>query len=587
MISMKVCHILAIAFAVVTTLNAKAGHYTVSTTRPSGSGSLLEAITCANLTTASSQIDFGIPTTDPGYDEAGGRWTIRLAAPLPNFSRGNTTIDGDSKIAIVADKANLEYAFGVISAANTIRGFAIGGFKYGCVLYGANATSNTVEANQIGLIRPNETGVIMVEGASINTIARNIISGNTSAGIYVSGRNSNGNTIRGNRIGTDAHGVKRVPNGMGILFAHAATNSIADNIISGNEDIGILLVGKGTVNNSITGNLIGVDATGTKLIHNDKGIVIKSLANDNVIGGLAATDRNIVSGNLEIGIYIEAADGNQILGNYLGTDITGMKTITDGLLVQGNGIEFNTVAKNNTLGGLAPGARNIISGHKVYGIVYYGHCSQNATIGNFIGADVTGSNALPNATGICVDCASHHNDIAHNVISGNLSYGLFFVTRGTEYNTLRGNKIGTTADGTAALPNDIGMVISTGTTHNRVGGTTADDRNIISGNRQSGLLITNRLTENNEIVGNYIGADITGAKSLPNKHGVIFSTYPKANRLSHNRITGNSVAGVILCEYAESNVVISNTISGSPALIVQDYTAANTVSDNASHGIEK
>ena len=219
-----------------------------------------------------------------------------------------------------------------------------------------------------------------------------------------------------------------------------------------------------------------------------------------------------------------------------------------------------TVAKNNLLGGTAPGECNVISGHKVYGVVYYGHCASNSTLGNFIGTDVTGRVALPNATGICVDCASHHNDIAHNVISGNLSYGLFFVTRGTEGNTLRGNLIGTDATGLKALPNDIGMVISTGASRNTVGGVTANDRNLISGNRQTGVMISNRFTEENEVRGNFIGVDATGTNALGNKHGVLFSTYPKSNVVRDNVISGNRSSGVILYEYAEANKVVGNFI---------------------------
>ncbi len=324
------------------------------------------------------------------------------------------------------------------------------------------------------------------------------------------------------------------------------------------------------------------------MLHNDKGIVIKSLANHNRVGGPGIAQRNVISGNIEISLYIEAADGNVVQGNLIGTDITGRKAVTDGERVQGNGVEFNTCAKGNILGGRADGERNVISGHKVYGVVYYGHCERNSTLGNYIGTDSTGETPLPNATGICVDCASHHNDIAFNVISGNLSYGMFFVTRGTEGNTLRGNRIGTNAAGTRALPNDIGMVISTGATNNIVGGPRDEDRNLISGNRQSGLLITNRFTEGNRVEGNTIGLDVTGTKPIGNRHGVIFSTYPAKNALLRNVISGNEQAGVVLCEYATDNEILGNIIgrdalrakiigNGGPSVMVDDRSKNNVL----------
>lgn len=582
---------------------SQAALFTVTNTRPAGAGSLAEAITRANTITG-ARIQFQIPNSDPGFDRTLGIWTIRLPAPLPNVSGRNIIIDGTSqpqagagragpRVVLAAERPGIEQALAVLSDGNTIRGLVVGGFKHGVVLPGAGAASNTIANCFIGLApgdapMPNDVGVALVDGARGNTISDCLISGNKSAGVYIGGKNCTGNVLRRNRIGSGAAGQSRRPNGVGILLERASAALIESNLISGNDDIGLLLVGKWTERNVIRGNLVGTDISGTKLLHNDKGIVIKSLANRNILGGNKPSDRNIISGNLEIGIYIEAADCNRITGNFIGTDITGTKAVQENELVQGNGIEFNTVAKNNMLGGTEPGERNIISGHKVYGVVYYGHCASNSTIGNFIGTDVTGTRALPNATGICVDCASHHNDIAHNVISGNLSYGLFFVTRGTEGNTLRGNLIGTDLTGLQALPNDIGMVISTGAARNTVGGMAAGDRNVISGNRQTGVMISNRFTEENTVIGNFIGVDATGTNALGNKHGVLVTTYPKSNYIRANVISGNRSSGVILYEYAEANVVAGNYIgtdmsrrhplgNGEGGVVVDQHARGNVI----------
>lgn len=306
------------------------------------------------------------------------------------------------------------------------------------------------------------------------------------------------------------------------------------------------------------------------MLDNHKGIVIKSLANNNLIGGTGSGDRNIISGNLEIGIYIEAADSNITLGNYIGTDITGMNKVavpyTNPVfahldsLVQGNGIEFNSTAKYNVLGGYSNSERNIVSGHKVYGVVYYGNCSYNHIYNNFIGTDVTSRNPLPNATGICFDCASNHNDVINCVISGNLSYGLFYVTRGTEYNRFLGNMVGVDSSGTVAVPNDIGIVVSTGTAYNIIGGTNPGEANVFSGNRLSGMMLTNNLTEYNQIKGNYFGTDITGTFAIPNKYGITVTTFTKHNTIENNIISGNTDSGIILYEHADSNVIVNNKI---------------------------
>jgi parallel beta-helix repeat protein len=562
----------------------------VSNTQAAGPGSLAHAIDRANRLARGARIHFDLPAADPGHNRAQGTWTISLDKPLPPVTGGRVTIDGTSqpkldgraeqselRIIIAATRPGVDHALALVSSKNEVRSVAVGRFEHGIALVGPGATGNLITDCCIGVgadgqtPAPNETGVVIVSGASRNTLADNVISGNASLGVYLGGKQTTGNVLRRNRIGSDASGSRRVPNAIGVMIARSSENIIGGseagdgNLIAGNDDIGLLLVGKWTERNAILGNQIGVDTTGTRILHNNIGIVIKSLANGNVVGGTGPAERNVISGNIEIGVYIEAADGNRIVGNLIGPDVTGTKSVTDGTLVQGNGVEFNTVAKDNVLGGKDPAERNVISGNKVYGVVYYGHCTRNRTVGNYIGVDATGRAPLPNATGICVDCASHHNDIARNVISGNLNYGLFFVTRGTEHNTLRGNLIGTNAAGTAALPNDIGMVVSTGASRNTIGGEEPGDRNVFSGNRQGGLMITNRFTEENRVIGNFIGVDATGSERLPNRYGVLMSTYPKANVLRGNVIAGNHSAGVILYEYAEANVLVSNFIGTDPS----------------------
>lgn len=497
---------------------------------------------------------------------------------INNNSNGNrienNLISGNTSNGIVIKKSN-----------NTI----IKGNKIGCDFYGTIAL-------------PNENGIV-ADSSSNNIIGglslseRNIISGNLQNGILISGRTSTNNLIEGNYIGTDITGTVKLSNLYGITLTKASGNIIGrNNLISGNTDIGILFTGKNTRNNIVKGNFIGTDHTGTQLLDNHKGIVIKSLANSNIIGGTTALDRNIISGNIEIGVYIEAADSNRIIGNYIGTDVSGMNKVSildvngNDSLIQGNGVEFNIVAKHNILGGPSYGERNIISGHKVYGVVYYGHCNNNTTINNFIGTDVTSQNSLPNATGICFDCASNNNDVINCVLSGNLGYGLFYVTRGTEYNRLLGNMIGVDSSGTKAVPNDIGMVVSTGTANNIIGGDAPSDRNIFSGNNLSGLMITNQLTENNIIKGNYFGTDVTGTVAIPNLYGVMFSTYTKRNILDNNLISGNLSSGIIFYEEADSNIVINNKIgtdisginplpNGAGGIYIDQGAKYNTIGD--------
>ncbi|HNQ68642.1 MAG TPA: NosD domain-containing protein [Bacteroidales bacterium] len=496
------------------------------------------------------------------------------------------------------------------SHSNLIRDNVISGNTSAGILI-SKSNQNQIKGNKIGTDISglsqiaNENGLMI--DSSINNIIggenindRNIISGNNQSGIVISGRTSTQNQILGNYIGTDLNGEAKLSNLYGIAITKAFDNIIGpDNLISGNTDIGVLLTGKYTRLNRIEGNIIGTDVSGTQLLDNHKGIVIKSLANSNFVGGNTAGQRNIISGNLEIGIYIEASDSNKVTGNYIGVDISGMNKVAVAYtqpyyehldsLVQGNGIEFNATAKHNILGGDDFGERNVVSGHKVYGVVYYGNCSYNHLYNNFIGTDATSQNAVPNATGICFDCASNHNDVVNCVISGNLSYGLFYVTRGTEYNRFWGNMVGVDSTGTVAVPNDIGIVVSTGTAHNIIGGEEPWQANVFSGNRLSGMMITNGLTEYNQVKGNYFGTDKTGTIAVPNLYGITITTFTKHNIIEGNLISGNTMSGIILYEHADSNRIVNNKIgtdinlnplgNGNGGIYVDQGASFNTIGE--------
>jgi parallel beta-helix repeat protein len=486
---------------------------------------------------------------------------------------------------------------GTLSSPNQY-GVGIGGNAYGNTVSGnlisgntqagiaiTSSTNNVIKNNKLGTDISGDTAVpnlygIALQDASNNYIGdqllqnRNLISGNTFAGIVIEGLQSTGNTIAGNYIGTNWIADSPVPNENGIILSYASNTSIGGsivqnrNIISGNTGAGIILNGTGTRLNTIKGNFIGTDPSGYQAISNYAGIVLKSNANSNIIGGTAVAEKNIVSGNIEIGIYIEASDSNMIVGNFIGPDISGTEAFkVNDTLLQANGIEFNTVAKHNRLGGYLPEERNIISGNRVYGMVYYGNTSHNSVIGNYIGVDVSGNSPLPNATGICVDGGSHHNPIINNVLSGNISYGIFIVTNQTFYNEVKGNMIGTNASGTAAVPNDAGLLLGGGACCNLIGGDLPQDRNIISGNRYGGIEVSDQLTRENLIRGNHIGTDITGTYAIPNHYGIGITSGPRTNIIDENIISGNTEFGLLLFENADSNRITGNTIGTASDLV--------------------
>ena len=479
-----------------------------------------------------------------GVTAAPNQYGIGLGGLTYNNTIQNNIISGNTQAGIAITESGI----------SAIKGNYIG----------TDYTGNIAVPNLYGIAIQNGQNV-MIGGTGMSD--KNLISGNTFAGIVIDGLQSQGNIIYGNYIGTDLSTINSIPNDNGIILSYASSTIIGGNtashrnIISGNTGAAIVMNGTGTRLNSVIGNFIGTDATGTIANSNYAGIVIKSNSHSNIIGGNSPAERNIISANVEMGIYIEASDSNVIIGNFIGPDVTGMSAFKTGdTLLQANGVEFNTVAKHNRLGGYSAGERNVVSGNRVYGMVYYGNTSYNPVIGNYIGVDASGNNPLPNATGICVDGGSHHNPIINNVLSGNISYGIFIVTNQTFYNEMKGNLIGTNASGTDTVPNDAGLLLGGGTKYNIIGGNLPEDRNIISGNRYGGIEISDQHTSDNIIRGNYIGTDISGTYALPNQYGIGLTTLPKKNIIDNNLISGNKEFGILLFENADSNTITRNII---------------------------
>lgn len=566
--------------------SASAATYTVTNTNDNGEGSLRQAMTqAASNYFGNSTIIFNIPQSDSGYNPSTGVFIIYPQSELPHLLMGgNITIDGTTQddtnpfgpeIMIDGGNLNMMTCFRIASQNNTIKGLGIVGFQYAILFFGANGGSVTecyIGVNPDGESLPDnrlDYGIGLSGGsyggydlgyARNITIRNNVIGGCNVAGIALV--TVNDNTITQNKIGTNS--IVSLPNNQGIYLTSASANNvISDNVISGNENAGIVLESTGTTENIISGNKIGTDLTGTQPLSNHYGIIIMTNANGNRIGGTSVAERNIISANTEIGIYIESANSNLVCGNIIGPDITGtqMFEIEPDSLMQANGVEINTTGKYNIIGGDTPQHRNIISGNRVYGCIYYGNCSNNNIKGNYIGTDITGNAALPNATGICVDGSSNQNTIENNVLSGNKSYGLFIVTRGTDNNVFRGNLVGTNASGTTALPNDVGLMLAATAQGNIIGGDDESDRNIFSGNTYAGIEVTDNDTRNNRISGNYIGTDITGNIALPNENGIIVSALVSDLVINDNVISANTGFGLVVTDHADS-IYVSNNIIG-------------------------
>ena len=195
-----------------------------------------------------------------------------------------------------------------------------------------------------------------------------------------------------------------------VVFAAAGnqiggTNSGNGNVISGNAQDGIFLAG-GAAGNLVQGNFLGLSAAGTNALPNGISGISLDGAVSNTIGGVVASARNVISGNTQngVGILQLGDSGNVVLGNDIGTDVTGRNAVANtlaGVRIQGC---------SNVIGGVVTGSGNLISGNGQQGVWLVGvngSVSGNTVQGNLIGLDATGVNALPNGNaGVGITSAS-------------------------------------------------------------------------------------------------------------------------------------------------------------------------------------
>jgi hypothetical protein len=423
--------------------------FVVTNANDEGAGSFREAITNANARPGSDTIIFHIP--GPGVK------VISLLTPLPEVT-GPAVISADAQPGyasaplIELDGANAGAAANglVITAGGSlVKGFAIGGFQSaGIVLRSGNG--NGIRANYIGVdatgtvARPNNIGIQLISSSN-NLIggdsagAGNLISGN-GTGILIQ---SPSNTIQGNLIGTDISGTHKIGNGTGIKAQVAFTQiggltPAARNVISGNG-IGVIF---GEPQSKLQGNFIGTDISGTGALGNTfEGVIVDQ---GGLIGGTVAEARNVISANGVSNISMGSSfpdiilpNLNTVQGNYIGTDVTGSRALTDPTLsTTDSGIFIfgsrNVIGAGNVISGNAVGIRLRMTG--------VNPPTLNEIAGNLIGLNAAGTEPLPNTQGGIELSQARGNEIVSNKIAFNGGPGVT-VSSGSLENSIVKNSI--------------------------------------------------------------------------------------------------------------------------------------------------
>lgn len=321
--------------------------------------------------------------------------------------------------------------------------------------------------------------------------------------------------LNGAAAGSDTSGLAIAPGAAGSVVRGLAINRFQGDGIRITAD-----------NCHIIACRIGTNPGGTAAWGNETGIRLHNGATGNVIGGVDARNRNVISGNGD-GVRIEGerTSGNVVLGNLIGTSASGRVDLGN----DQNGILIGSGASGNMIGGISAGSRNIISGNNGNGVTLTGAATTgNWVKGNFIGTDQTGTAFLGNLNnGVSIEAGAINTVIggfvaaAGNVISGNLNDGILISSSANT--VIRGNYIGTDRTGTADLGNaGKGIMLRDQAAGNVIGGTTRGTSNVISGNGETGVWLQGSGTTGNLIQGNRIGKSARGSEAIGNDHYGIF-----------------------------------------------------------------
>ena len=334
---------------------------------------------------------------------------------------------------------------------------------------------------------------------------------------------------------------------------------------------------------------------------------------NNLIGGTTVAARNVISSSgsnirfaseVTIGFGSQSV-GNQIAGNFIGTDVSGTGPPANGEACT-YGIQLFG-GTGTVIGGTTAGARNIINNGGINNIFILGANATepqggNLIQGNYIGIDVTGSHPLSNSGGGGIWILGNQNQgqsvsgstvggtviAARNVISGNSGSGVGISDTFSTPNLVQGNFIGTDATGAIAVGNFDGIQLVSQQPGAIIGGSDNGARNVISGNRHNGISLGRFEGKSGAVIGgtgatiqgNLIGTDVTGTGCVGNANdGIYVEVTTVIHTVKDNIVACNGNNGITI-----PNISSNPGTSGTPAFRIN--MDGNLVYSNHGLGID-
>jgi Right handed beta helix region len=262
-------------------------------------------------------------------------------------------------------------------------------------------------------------GITIGPGADGALVTLSYIVCNIQHGVQITNSSSVSLTHNGIGIG---YALDLGNGGAGVYAAGTAGTFVSSNLISGNGSAGILFLS--STQALVRGNYIGTDGAGTAAIPNgSNGVALTATSDHNTIGGANNADGNLISGNGDAGVLIDASHDNVVSRNAIGLNNPETGALPNGQ----DGVWINNGSTGNTVGSSDISQAQYIAGNAGSGVLIMNSNRNYVPVSNRIGVGPSG-NALGNAdVGVLViDSASNTVDptrVAYNGTAGVAAVG--------------------------------------------------------------------------------------------------------------------------------------------------------------------
>jgi parallel beta-helix repeat protein len=408
-------------------------------------------------------------------------------------------------------------------------------------------------------------------------------------------------------------------NNAGLTFAPGSDGSQLLGVAVANANGNGVTLESGNI--TLNNNYIGLDLAGNAAGNSGDGLFIATTSSNNLIGlnPTLATGvvGNVISGNGGNGISFHGSSGNTLVCNRIGTDPTGTTAIAN----VGNGLWLTAGASGNQIGGIAftdpatgavndptgnkgtttpvfvvPPQGNLISGNSANGVLIDSGSQNNMLNGNFVGTSANGDAAIGNTLdGVAVVNADNNSLVGcqsfnlpfvyYNVLSGNGGNGLSVTD--SNNTVVQGNFLGTAANNSTVLANNLDGILVQGTSANTTIGGVIPLGNVSAGNGQNGIEV--RDTASNLISFNTFGGLFAFGGAAPNGNdGMLITSTGGSIDVQTNVFSGNTHNGIEIGGNASGVTVEPNIVgldtegtallhNGGDGLLIDGTAHNNTV----------